>query len=106
MRVRVRAYARTLGIYRVNLQFFCFFDKKWLEKKAFDGRYIYIIKNERKITMPRNRFDGSEAPDYPKGNGKMVCMYIDQACIDMLKQISAIKSMTASQVVRELIRQE
>lgn len=56
--------------------------------------------------MPRNRFDGSEAPDYPKGNGKMVCMYIDYACIDMLKSIASIKSMTYSQVVRELVRQE
>lgn len=56
--------------------------------------------------MPRNRFDGSEAPDYPKGNGKMVCIYIDHSCIDMLKAISSIKQMTGSQVIRELIRQE
>lgn len=56
--------------------------------------------------MPRNRFDGSEAPDYPKGNGKVMCIQTDQACLDMLKKIAAIKSMTASQVVRELIRQE
>lgn len=56
--------------------------------------------------MPRNRFDGSEAPDYPKGNGKVISIQTDQACFDMLKKISAIKSMPYSQVVRELIRQE
>lgn len=56
--------------------------------------------------MPRNKFDGSEAADFPKGNGKVICIYTDQACIDMLKSISAIKQIPASQVVRELIRQE
>lgn len=56
--------------------------------------------------MPRNRFDGSEAPDYPKGKGRTFCLQTDQACVDMLKAIASIKHMTASQVFRELIRQE
>lgn len=56
--------------------------------------------------MPRNRFDGSEAPDYPKGNGKIMGIQTDQQCHDMLKAIANIKGMTSSQVVRELIRQE
>lgn len=56
--------------------------------------------------MPRNRFDGSEAADFPKGNGKLLCVYTDQQCHDMLKSLSAIKEIPASQVVRELIRQE
>lgn len=56
--------------------------------------------------MPSNRFNGTEAPDYPKGNGKVMCIQTDQACLDMLKKIAAIRSMTSSQVVRELIRQE
>lgn len=56
--------------------------------------------------MPRNRFDGSEAPDYPKGKGRVITLQTDQACVDMLKSIARRKSMTASQVFRELIRQE
>lgn len=56
--------------------------------------------------MPRNRFDGSEAPDYPKGKGRTVCIQTDQACVDMLKSIASIKNMSASQVFRELVRQE
>lgn len=56
--------------------------------------------------MPRNKFNGSEAPDYPKGNGKVISIQTDQACVDMLKLIAQRKAMTYSQVVRELIRQE
>ena len=56
--------------------------------------------------MPKNRFNGSEAPDYPKGNGTRVCIYIDHSCIDMLKVLASIKQMTGSQVIRELIRHE
>lgn len=56
--------------------------------------------------MPRNRFNGSEAPDYPKGKGRVITLQTDQACVDMLKSIAQSKSMTYSQVFRELVRQE
>lgn len=56
--------------------------------------------------MPKNRFDGSEAPDYPKGKGRVITLQTDQACVDMLKSIAKSKSMTYSQVFRELVRQE
>lgn len=51
-------------------------------------------------------FNGSEAPDYPKGKGRVITLQTDQSCVDMLKAIACIKHMTASQVFRELVRQE